>query len=79
MENPRQELPLRSIAQTLGTTELNVLMHIKRGLLDGSETDAGWMVSLASFERYLAEYGEHKSTSLCKSHCAKASSCSGCG
>ncbi|HEX9777776.1 MAG TPA: hypothetical protein VGA63_06465 [Geopsychrobacteraceae bacterium] len=67
-------------AQRLNTTPLNVLMHIKRGLLKGQEFDGGWFVLADSLERFIAENGGEKSAALCRKGCSGNSSCaSSCG
>lgn len=38
-------------ARKLGTTGLNVLMHIKRGQLLGREESGGWLVEESSLEQ----------------------------
>lgn len=79
MVNNCTHLSLAEVAATLGTTPLNVLMHIKRGLLAGVEKDEGWFVSGTSLDAYCADRGVEKSL-VCSSGCAKAAGCSGgCG
>jgi len=48
-------IPAAAVAQQLNTTPLNVLMHIKRGILKGQECDGAWFVLSDSLERYQAE------------------------
>lgn len=71
-------IPLDEVAQALETTPLNVLMHIKRGLLEGFEDDNGWSVSGESLMLLLARNGSRKSELICKTSCGGASGCSGC-
>ncbi len=71
-------LPVADVAKEMKTTPLNVLMHIKRGLLTGEEIDGAWYVPADSLASYLSEQGEAAHGSLCKSHCKHgcSSSCS---
>lgn len=70
-------LPLAHAAETLGTTPLNVLMHIKRGLLLGVELDSSWMVDPKSLTALLSKRSEGKVPAVCQSGCAKRAG--GCG
>lgn len=70
-------LPVAEAARLLQTTPLNVLMHIKRGLLKGSERDGAWLVERASLEALLASNDGDKTASLCARQCAKKTSCAG--
>lgn len=47
-------MPINDVAQVLETTPLNVLMHVKRGLLEGDEGADGWMISGASLIVFMA-------------------------
>lgn len=62
-------------AEQLNTTPLNILMHIKRGLLKGQECDGAWYVLSDSLERFAAENGGTKSDHLCRKTCSCSSSC----
>ena len=66
-------------AKVLGTTELNVLMHIKRGLLKGTEgPEGGWQVNAASLAALRAQGASTKGQVVCAtSHCGKGG-CSSC-
>ncbi|PLX90608.1 MAG: hypothetical protein C0619_09120 [Desulfuromonas sp.] len=67
---------MEDAAQRLNTTPLNVLMHIKRGLLKGQECDGSWFVLSDSLERYIADSGGGKSRELCKHKtCSCSSAC----
>lgn len=71
------KLPISIVAEKLNTTPLNVLMHIKRGMLDGVEEDGIWMVDGQSLATLMAETGGSKAEDLCASGCAKKHACSG--
>jgi len=79
MEYDSERLTLEEVAQTLETTPLNVLMHIKRGFLDGSEDEDGWSVPRGSLQGFLDRTGGQKAQVVCKTGCGKAGGCgSGC-
>ncbi|WP_432822168.1 hypothetical protein [Trichloromonas sp.] len=72
-------VPIDEAATQLGTTELSVLMHIKRKLIAGQEIDGQWFIDGASLDAYAVAHGG-ASRSLCRSHCSKAGGCgSSCG
>jgi hypothetical protein len=65
---------LEEVAEKLGTTELHVLMHIKKGLLEGSEIDGQWYIKPESFEAFQHGEAPPKSSIIqCKSHCGGCS------
>ena len=72
-------LSAESAAEKLNTTPLNVLMHIKRGLIKGQEFDGAWFVLSDSLQRFIEENGGEKSGQVCSKGCAHSSSCSSCG
>ena len=72
VENDRW-LPVRVAARELNTTPLNLLMHLKKGIIVGRETLDGWQVSATSLERYRHNQGDSKTPGLCHS------GCKGCG
>lgn len=73
-------LSLVSAAEQLGSTPLNVLMHIKRGLLAGREGAAGWLVDADSLATLLARRQNGAVPAVCRSGCSKqAGSCGSCG
>lgn len=76
--SPAEFLPLHAAAQRLGTTPLNVLMHIKRRLLAAEERDGQWYVDAASLQALQASQGE-TAKSLCRSQCAASGGCKSCG
>ncbi len=69
-------LPIVEAATLLETTPLNVLMHVKRGLLKGVEEAGGWLIERASLDALLASSGG-KSDQVCASGCAAKHACSG--
>lgn len=75
-----QMLPITEAARLLHSTPLNVLMHIKKGLLVGVETNCGWEVSRESLETLLARTGGGKASNVCASGCGGKHGCGGgCG
>lgn len=71
-------LSVAAVANVLKTTPLNVLMHIKRGLLSGEEVDGVWYVLATSLDNYLLNTEGAAHGSLCKRHCKHHCS-SSCG
>jgi len=79
MENLKERLPISIVAERMSTTPLNVLMHIKRNLLQGVEEDGVWMIDSQSLNVLLAKTGGNKAEDVCASGCSKKHSCgSGC-
>ena len=73
------KLPISIVAEKMNTTPLNVLMHIKRGMLKGVEEDGLWMIDGQSLEALMAKTGGSKAEDVCASGCAKRPACSsGC-
>lgn len=72
-----EKISLEEAAGRLQSTPLNVLMHIKRGLLIGEEIDGSWLVEVAALERFLAEKAVAPQAPLCQSACAHK--CPSCG
>lgn len=64
-------------AEHLNTTVLNVLMHIKRGLLAGEEREDGWRVDPASLRCLLEKRRDGEVPVVCRSNCGKKTG--GCG
>jgi len=72
-------IPLEEAAQQLHTTPLNVLMHLKRGLLTGIEDEDHWMVDVASLAALQDKTGGGKAANVCASGCGKKhAGCSSC-
>ena len=73
-------LTLSKTAQLLKTTQVNVLMHVRKGLLEQVEEDGLWYVTIDSFEAFVSQHGIRKSDSVCASGCGRHASCgSSCG
>lgn len=77
MQGERERLPIPIVAEKLNTTPLNVLMHIKRGLLRGVEAEGVWLIEAHSLDELLAKTGGNKAVDLCASGCAKKQACNG--
>ena len=74
-----QSLSITEAAKILQTTPLNILMHIKRGLLKGHEKDGQWQVEKTSLRALAARTGGKKADDVCASVCAQKHTCSnGC-
>jgi len=71
--------PITEVAQLLGTTPLNVLMHIKRGLLVGREQEGGWLVDPESLTALLRKRDAGELLAVCQSGCSKHHGCQSCG
>lgn len=65
---------LEQAAEILGTTSVNILMNLKRGLLQGREIDGLWYVSRAS----IAAHEGDTRAALATPHCRR-STCGSCG
>ena len=75
----KEKVSILTVAETLNTTPLNVLMHVKRGMLEGIEEEGGWMIDKASLDALVATIGG-KAGDVCASGCAKKHACGGgCG
>ncbi len=75
MKKDRTLLSIDAVAERMQTTKLNVLMHIKRGLLSGEEQDGRWYVAETDLQDFLTSDKRTKVKIICKSNsCAK-----GCG
>lgn len=79
MQERTERLPVAVVAEQLKTTPLNVLIHIKRGLLQGCEENGVWLVERHSLEMFMAKTGGSKAKGVCSSVCADRHACgSGC-
>lgn len=72
------KISLDEAARRMHSTPLNVLMHIKRGLLPGEETGDGWLVDAAALEDYLGKRADAAPGSVCEQNSC-AHKCSSCG
>ena len=76
----KEKLAISMVAEILNTTPLNVLMHVKRGMLDGTEEEGIWMIDKASLDALMEKTGGSKADDVCASGCAKKHTCGGgCG
>ncbi|MDT8442365.1 MAG: hypothetical protein RQ723_11970 [Desulfuromonadales bacterium] len=71
-------MSIAEAAESLQSTGLNVLMHVKRGLLKGKESDGEWWVERASLDALMQQAGGGKAEGVCTRGCAKKSACGGC-
>lgn len=75
-----EKISIDVVAEALKTTPLNILMHVKRGMLDGTEEEGGWMIDKASLDALVEKTGGGKAADVCDSGCAKKHACGGgCG
>jgi len=70
-------LSLTKTAQLLKTTQVNILMHVRKGLLKQVEKDGIWYITIASLEGFVSENGVRKSDRVCASGCSRHASCGG--
>ena len=77
MNTTIDRLPIQEVAQALGTTPLNVLMHIKRGYLEGVEEEGGWTISGESLMVFMARDSGRKRQFVCATSCSKGAGCGG--
>lgn len=79
MSQDQEYCTIDEAASQLGTTPLNILMHLKRGLLAGHEADGGWQIETASVRGLLDKRSQgEKPDVVCASGCAKTHGCGGC-
>jgi len=71
-------ISLEEAAKRMKNTPLNVLMHIKRGLLCGEEINGSWFVEMTSLESYLLKSENSSSGSVCEQKSC-AHKCASCG
>ena len=72
-------LPLSEAAKQMKSTDLNVLMHVKKGLIKGEEQDGEWYVDQSSLTEFLSTHSGKADVCEKKHHCgagACGSSCS---
>jgi hypothetical protein len=74
--NGEELVTLGEAARGLETTELNVLLHIKRGLLAGREVDGAWHVVRSGLETLRARRGAGGEP-ICRPTCCGCTSCDG--
>ena len=69
MEKTMQLVLLDDAAERMETTELNVLMHLKRGFLAGEEKHGQWYVYETSLKDFLVANSNSKVEVVCQSSC----------
>lgn len=67
------EIPIPLVAKKLNTTELQVLMYIRCGMIEAEETASGWMLSKSSLGQFLGP-----SSQVTCSTGRRCSECPGC-
>lgn len=73
-------LPLARAAEILSSTPLNVLMHVKRGLLAGVERDGSWLIDPSALAALADRQKRLDVPAVCAKACsAKAGGCGSCG
>jgi len=78
MNTQPEMISLDEAARRLQTTPLNVLMHLKRGLLAGVEENDLWQIDADSLAALLEKTGGGKAANVCASGCSKKHGCSSC-
>ncbi len=68
-------LPIGEAASQMKSTDLNVLMHVKRGLIKGEEIDGEWFVEQTSLTEFMASHAGKADVCEKKHHCGAG----GCG
>jgi hypothetical protein len=71
------KIALAEAASRLNSTPLNLLMHIKRGLLSAEEIDGQWWIDGASFAAFQQQHRGKTANNLCQSSCTHK--CPSCG
>lgn len=77
MNEQNKMISITEAARILQTTPLNVLMHVKRGLLKGLEENGSWSVDCSSLDALQAKTGGGKAEDVCSGGCAKKHACGG--
>lgn len=78
-EKKEEMVTVDAAATAMQTTVLNVMMHIKRRLLEGQELDGSWYVSAASLAAFLAQGDRQAGQVVCRTGCAaKKGGCAAC-
>lgn len=72
------DMSIDEVAQALGTTPVNVLLFIKRGLLVGREDENGWLIDGESFAVFRNSEAGQDGRAHCRSACSRAGSCGSC-
>lgn len=58
---------LEQAAELLGTTPMNILMHLKHQLIEGTEVDGQWSIDAESLHAFKHK-NSGKDKTLCKKH-----------
>lgn len=77
-QSASQDMSIDEVAQVLGTTPVNVLLFIKRGLLVGHEDENGWRVDGESFADFRNSEAGQAGRAHCRSACSRAGGCGSC-
>ncbi len=72
-------VPVAEAAEAMETTQLNVMMHLKRRLLDGCEVDDAWFVKRQSLESYLTQHNSGERPMVCADKKCPSTGCGSCG
>lgn len=68
---------LTQAAQLLGTTPMNILMHLKHKLIVGTQVNGEWNIDSHSLHTFKME-NKGKDKTLCKKHSCQHSACGSC-
>lgn len=69
---------LEQAAEFIGTTPMNILMHLKYKLIVGTEANGSWSIDSKSLHAFKKEH-HGKDRTLCKKHTCQHSQNSACG
>ncbi len=72
------QVSVEEAAAELNTTKVNILMHLKRHLLEGQEVDGDWRISRGSLEALKLKTAQEGKAVVCRPHCSSAAGCGGC-
>jgi hypothetical protein len=78
MEQHKKWMTINEAAEALNSTPLNVLMHVKRGLIHGLEHEHQWFVERQDVETIVAKNEGRKMNAIFSGQCGKHKQCSGC-
>lgn len=79
-ERKQEMVTVDAAAMAMQTTVLNVMMHIKRRLLEGQELDGSWYVCAASLAGFLEQDNRRAGQVVCRTGCAAIrGGCASCG
>lgn len=72
------DMTVAEVAKGLGSTHVNVLLLIKRGLLEAREVDGEWFIDKDDFANFLESEAGRAGRAPCRSACSKAGGCDSC-